>query len=228
MITIDYFSDVLCVWAYGGQIRLDELRSRFGEQMCLREHFMPLFADTQVKIGEGWKGRGGYAGFGQHAIEVCQQWSHVQVHPDIWTTCRPAGCTNAHLFLRAAAALMGIDREHNSAEATTHFHQLVSRVREAFFAQGKDIAQMDVLLQLLTAEDPSPEGIRESIDSGAAAAALHRDAELATQFGVRGSPTYVFNDGRQILYGNVGYRIIEANIAELLSNRAPDAEASWC
>ena len=25
MITIDYFSDVLCIWAYGGQIRLETL-----------------------------------------------------------------------------------------------------------------------------------------------------------------------------------------------------------
>ena len=26
MITIDYFSDLLCVWAYGGQVRLDALQ----------------------------------------------------------------------------------------------------------------------------------------------------------------------------------------------------------
>jgi hypothetical protein len=35
------------------------------------------------------------------------------------------------------------------------------------------------------------------------------------------------NDGRQKLYGNVGFRIIEANIQELL--RAPVGDqASWC
>ncbi len=46
--------------------------------------------------------------------------------------------------------------------------------------------------------------------------------------GVQGSPTYVFNEGRQMLYGNVGYRIIEANVRELLSAPAAAGEPSWC
>jgi hypothetical protein len=32
--------------------------------------------------------------------------------------------------------------------------------------------------------------------------------------------------GRQKLFGNVGYRLLEANVQELL--RAPKDEASWC
>ncbi|MEZ5483114.1 MAG: hypothetical protein R3E73_13460 [Porticoccaceae bacterium] len=31
-----------------------------------------------------------------------------------------------------------------------------------------------------------------------------------------GSPSYVINGGRQTLYGNVGYRVLRANIDELL------------
>jgi hypothetical protein len=34
------------------------------------------------------------------------------------------------------------------------------------------------------------------------------------------------NNGRQILYGNVGYRVLRANAAELLNQ--PSDEASWC
>ena len=41
------------------------------------------------------------------------------------------------------------------------------------------------------------------------------------------SPTFILNEGRQKLYGNVGYRVIEANLQELL--KSPDAsQASWC
>ncbi len=32
--------------------------------------------------------------------------------------------------------------------------------------------------------------------------------------------------GRQKLYGNLGYRIIEANVQEILSR--PEHQASWC
>lgn len=42
-----------------------------------------------------------------------------------------------------------------------------------------------------------------------------------------GSPTFVLNDGRQKLFGNVAFRIIEANIREML--QAPnETQASWC
>ena len=44
---------------------------------------------------------------------------------------------------------------------------------------------------------------------------------------IEGSPSFVLNEGRQKLYGNVGFRIIEANIQELL--QAPGGnQASWC
>jgi len=35
------------------------------------------------------------------------------------------------------------------------------------------------------------------------------------------------NDGRQKIYGNVGYKVMEANVAELLSN-PKSGDASWC
>ncbi len=69
--------------------------------------------------------------------------------------------------------------------------------------------------------------IHHLLDSGQAHAALHLDEEAWHNYKVPGSPTLVLNDGRQILYGNVGYRIIDANVRELLHN--PDqGEASWC
>ena len=52
------------------------------------------------------------------------------------------------------------------------------------------------------------------------------DLDLARAQAIQASPTLLFNEGRQRLTGNVGYRIIEANIRELLE-RAPD-QLSWC
>ena len=44
LVTIEYFSDVLCIWAYGAQARVDELKRNFGDQVELHNHFIPLFA----------------------------------------------------------------------------------------------------------------------------------------------------------------------------------------
>jgi len=57
-------------------------------------------------------------------------------------------------------------------------------------------------------------------------AALLRDQALKEQYQIVGSPTYVLNDGRQKLFGNVGYRILDANVRELLER--PETGASWC
>jgi hypothetical protein len=44
---------------------------------------------------------------------------------------------------------------------------------------------------------------------------------------IEGSSSFVLNEGRQKLYGNVGFHLMETNIRELLL--APRAyEASWC
>ena len=65
------------------------------------------------------------------------------------------------------------------------------------------------------------------LDDGRAHAALSADYKEAENLGVKGSPTMILNEGRQKLFGNVGYRIIEVNIQELLREPNPD-QASWC
>jgi len=55
---------------------------------------------------------------------------------------------------------------------------------------------------------------------------LSKDFDLIKEHTVTVSPTLIFNEGRQRLNGNVGYRVIEANIRELLHN--PTEEQSWC
>ena len=53
------------------------------------------------------------------------------------------------------------------------------------------------------------------------------DYQDADKMRIEGSPSFVLNEGRQKLYGDVGFRIIEANIQELLRAPAGD-QASWC
>jgi hypothetical protein len=65
------------------------------------------------------------------------------------------------------------------------------------------------------------------MNDGTAFARLAGDYEAADKMRIEGSPSFVQNQGRQKLYGSIGFRLIEANIKELL--RAPHTEeASWC
>ena len=100
-------------------------------------------------------------------------------------------------------------------------------LRCAFFRDGRDIARWDVQCDLADALGVDIDAIEKRIHEGTAFAKLAGDYQDAEKMRIEGSPSFVLNDGRQKLYGNVGFRIIEANIQELLRSPA-GGQASWC
>jgi len=215
-IAIDYYSDILCVWAWIAERRQEELARQFGERIEIRQHFVDVFGNTALQIGEKWADRGGFEGFGAHVVEAAAAHAHAPVAADIWRVVRPASSTPAHAVVKAVE----IARSAAAAE------RLARRLREQFFTRQADIGRTDVLLDLVAREGLDAAAVQSALDSGAAIAAVMRDYQQARNQGIRGSPSWVLDGGRQILYGNVGYRILRANTAELLL--APEAEASWC
>jgi len=225
-IRIMHFSDVLCVWAYVGNIRMVELARAFGEQISVDYRFCSVFGDTNGKIERGWTDRGGAAGYSAHVRGVVDKFPHVTVHPEIWTRNVPSSSLAAHVFLCAVKLLQEQGLVSTTDPTEGPFERAAWRLRRAFFTELVDVS--DRREQLTLAEDlglPVDELVQR-IDSGEACARLMRDLELARQSGVRMSPTLLFNEGRQLLMGNVGYRVIEANVQELL--RRPLGEPSWC
>ncbi len=216
IIPIDYYSDVLCVWAWIAQHRLDELNKQLGDKIEFRYHYLDVFGDTALKMNTQWAERGHYKGFAQHVIESAAGFNEVTVNPAIWSQVRPTTSANAHLFLKATELSFGI-------EAATAF---ALRIRQAFFLDAEDIGQFTVLFDLLQQQKLEKETVNQAITNGTAIAALMSDYKKAKQHGIKGSPSYQMDNGRQTLYGNVGYRILNANIEELLKN--PADEASWC
>jgi predicted DsbA family dithiol-disulfide isomerase len=220
-IHILYFSDVLCVWAYIAQVRLDELKASFPMQIELQYHFVPVFGNAREKLNKGWRERGGLPGYSRHVQEVTQKFDHITLHPEIWTQTVPASSTACHLFLHAIQLA-----ERKSLMPARSFEKAIWAFREAFFTQLKDVSQRKVQEELTQALGLSIADIQAQIDSGEAYAQLSRDFELVKEHHVTVSPTLIFNEGRQRLNGNVGYRIMEASIRELL--RIPVGEESWC
>lgn len=211
------YSDLLCVWAYVAQTRLQELRRRFGDRVAVENRFCSIFGDTASKIGSGWADRGGYAGFSRHVHEVGQRFG-LEVHPDLWLRTRPLSSAGAHLFLKAVAlACEGAGPAEDAARV----------LRQAFFCEGRDIADWHVQCEVAESVGADRAAVEEAIRSGAAFARLAADFDDSARLRIEGSPTILLNEGRQRLYGNVGYRVLEANVEELLRDPAAD-QASWC
>lgn len=225
-----YFSDVLCVWAYVAQIRLDQIDRQFGDRIEIDGHFCSVFPDARGKIADVWKSRGGFAGFNAHLQEVAAQFPHIKTHDRVWLDVRPRTSTSAHLFLKAVQLIGEEDAAGDGAAARfgeTPFNRASWAIRCAFFKTARDISDWHLHREIAEDLDIDYGRIEAKILSSEAVARLDADHKLAELHSIRGSPTFLMNNGRQKLYGNVGYRLIEANIEELLRKPGAD-EASWC
>lgn len=220
-IRVMHFSDTLCVWAYVSQIRIDELLRNFAGSVELEYRYLHVFGDVPRKIEASWKDRGGVQGYNEHVRAVCGKFGHVALDPRIWVRTTPQSSMPSHLFLCAVRLLESDGRAPRGALSAAAW-----AVREAFFKEGADVAQRQTLLGIAEQIHLPVAEIENIMDTGAAHAALCGDIDLARTQGIQASPTLLFNEGRQRLSGNVGYRIMEANIRELLEG-AP-GQLSWC
>jgi len=219
-IEIAYYSDVLCIWAYVAERRLEELANAFGDQIAIEARYCSVFPDAWGKI----EAKGGFEAFNRHLRDVAARFPHIAVNDDVWLTARPRTSASAHLFLKAVALVEG-------ATPLPYLERLSTRaardMRLAFFAEAKDISDWHVHRDIAARIGIDYGAVEEQIRSSEAVAQLAVDYDLCQKNRIEGSPTFVMNDGRQKLFGNVGYRLLEANVQELLRQPSED-EASWC
>ncbi len=227
VIDINYFSDVLCIWAYISQARVDAVSKKFGGKIRIKHHFCSVFSDTARKIPLAWNDKGSYEGFNLHLRQVAERFPHIELHPDVWLRVRPATSTSVHLFMKAIQHWEHeLDRPSASSDPGI-FDRVLWGLRSAFFRDCRDIARWDVQCDIARTLGVDVAAVEDCIHDGTAFALLASDQQYAEKMRIEGSPSFVLNAGRQKLYGNVGFHLIEANIRELM--RAPrDGEASWC
>ena len=209
-------------WAYFAQPRVDAVKAQFGDQVHFEVRFCSVFGDSARKIANAWGEKGLYEGFNAHLRHSAEAFPEATLNPDVWRSGRPASSASPHLFLKAAQLA---EVQEGWAQGTAD--QLIHATRTAFFVEARDIADWNVQRDVAHRIGIEMAPLELLIQNGAAFAALSSDYQDAQSMGIQGSPSFVLNEGRQKLYGNVGFKIIEANIQELLREPNPD-HASWC
>ncbi len=77
---------------------------------------------------------------------------------------------------------------------------LATSIYDAYFRQGKDITDLDTLVELAGAAGLDRDSIRQRLSAGEGAAEVHSIARQVSQQGVTGVPFYIF-DSRMALNG---------------------------
>lgn len=217
-VKLVHFSDVLCIWAHVGQAGFQKLLEEFGDQIETQVHYCSVFPDTRTKINSLWKTRGGFDGYAEHVRDVASQFDGFDIHQNTWSQTRPRSSASPHLFLKAIELLE--ERDGIPANYADRLSAQAARaLRTAFFTEAQDIANWSVQKKICQTIGLQFDDVLNKIETGEAIAMLTADYELAQLQHVQGSPTYILNEGRQKLFGNVAYGILEANIKELLATK---------
>lgn len=215
MINVDYFTDVLCVWAFIGEQRLNEVENQLGKHLDIQLQFLPNFASVIPKIEAGWKDKGGFEGYAQHVHDVANQFE-ITLHPDVWLKTRPSTSMMAHALIKSVENV----HDHDLAR---HY---ASALRTAFFIEALDISDISVCEAVAKQLQVDWVKVLDSFNHGHGLSSLNSDFQNAKEYQVAVSPAWVFNEGRQKLVGNVGYRVIEANLKELIVEKP--LKHNWC
>jgi predicted DsbA family dithiol-disulfide isomerase len=202
-VRVTVVSDYLCPWCYVGLARIERLSREFEIDVTwwpyeLHPSASGGPADGIDRGGPSPRRRAYYERFRALTDEA-----GLAFHPSRRTP-------NSHRALEAAE----FAREHGAFD---RYHRALFA---AFFAEGRDIGEGDVLVQLASDAGLDGAALRRALEGQQYASLVNERTEQARAWGVTGTPTFIFDDGerRFSLVGAQDYAVFE-NVARRFGAR---------
>lgn len=210
-IEFEYWSDPLCIWAFVAQPKLEHLLEAQGDRVRPHYRIVPVFGSIRQRFRDGVWAAAGPEGRAESTRRIAAEHGLEDVSGRCWIEDCPASSWAPSLALKAVFAMEDEDELPPGAAAA---YQLAMRRR--FFVDDRNVARRAEQLALAEELSIPRAGIERRLDDGSALCALYEDHERREALGIRGSPTYVFEGGRAMLYGNFSEPVLTATVQELV------------
>jgi len=196
---VEIWSDVVCPWCYIGKKRFEDAVQSLadeGTELDLQVTFRPFQLDPSAPVGGTMPVLDAYARKFGGPDKAAKIIDHVT------TVARESGITfNMDRAVRAntlrAHRMMHLALTHYGPSAQGAMKQ---RLLEAYFTNGDNVADDDVLLDAASAAGIPAETARAWLDSDEGDAEVRRDIIEAGELGITAVPTFVI-DGRWAIPG---------------------------
>ena len=188
---LEIFSDVVCPWCYIGKRRFDRAVTNLktaGINLILEVNYRPFQLDPTAPIGAPSPVRDAYAkkfGSQERADEILK---HV-------TTVAATEGINFQMDIAVRANTSRAHRLIALAQTTELDHtKLKESLMIAYFCEGRDISNIDTLMDIAAAFGLDHAQVSEMLNSEQSSQQLDADLSRARELGVTAVPTYVFNE----------------------------------
>ena len=188
---LEIFSDVVCPWCYIGKGRFDRAVTNLataGINLILEVNYRPFQLDPTAPIGAPSPVRDAYAkkfGSQERADEILK---HV-------TTVAATEGINFQMDIAVRANTSRAHRLIALAQTTELDHtKLKESLMIAYFCEGRDISNIDTLIDIGAAFGLDHAQVSEMLNSEQSSQQLDADLSRANELGVTAVPTYVFNE----------------------------------
>ena len=188
---LEIFSDVVCPWCYIGKRRFDRAVTNLataGINLILEVNYQPFQLDPTAPIGAPSPVRDAYAkkfGSQERADEILK---HV-------TTVAATEGINFQMDIAVRANTSRAHRLIALAQTTELDHtKLKESLMIAYFCEGRDISNIDTLIDIAAAFGLDHAQVSEMLNSEQSSQQLDADLSRARELGVTAVPTYVFNE----------------------------------
>ncbi len=242
-LTIEVWSDVVCPWCYIGKRRLESAVAQVTEQITERGADVSSVPDIQIRWrsfqldpsapAAGEPGHGvavaehlgqKYGGGIEAGRAMSAQVSEVAAGAGLDFHLEDAvvgNTVNAHRLLHLAGDLEHEDLEDHGGTGVQGLQgRLKERLLKAYFTQGLDVSDPEVLRDLAL-EAGMPTGrVAEVLRSAAYAQEVQADQAQAQAYGATGVPFTVI-DGRYGISGAQPVEVFVSTIERAIADRAP-------
>ncbi|TQJ09014.1 DsbA family oxidoreductase [Lapillicoccus jejuensis] len=202
-VKVDVWSDIACPWCFIGKRRFEQAVARFEGEVEVEFHSFELSPDTPV----------GYAGSTTEFLARHKGMAPAQVEQMLAQVTGIAEGEGLHYDFDAVRHTNTVLAHQALHHAKAHGRQaeLKERLLAAYFEQGRDLGQVDVVVELGAEVGLDADALRRDLEAGTYVDAVRADEAQAASYGINGVPFYVL-DGR---YGVSGAQSPETFLSAL-------------
>lgn len=184
-IHVDVWSDIACPWCYIGKRKFEAGLAAFdgAEDVTVTYHSYELAPDTPVDFaGSAADFLAQHKGMPRDQVE--------QMLGQVATVASDVGLDYDFDAVQQTKTLMAHQALHFAKDQGRQL-ELVERIFQAYFEQGRHVGKVDELVELGADAGLDAEELRAALEDGRYAAAVTADIDQARAYGIQGVPFYV-------------------------------------